>query len=59
MEKLLYSMEDGWTLTSTGRTKFLELVRNGTIPTVRVGRRRMVTAEALRAFVESLEAGAA
>lgn len=54
MDKLLYSMKDGQVITSLGRTKFLELVRDGEIPTVRVGRRRMVTAQALRTFVDSL-----
>ena len=56
LRKLLFSMEEGWESTGLGRSTFLQLVREGRIETVRVGRRRLVTAEALEAFVASLKA---
>ncbi|UDY35687.1 excisionase family DNA-binding protein [Dermatobacter hominis] len=56
LRKMLFSMQEGWESTGLGRTTFLHLVREGRIETVRVGRRRMVTADALEAFVDSLKA---
>jgi excisionase family DNA binding protein len=38
-----------------GRTKLYELMAAGVIPTVRVGRRRLVPVEALDAYADSLQ----
>jgi excisionase family DNA binding protein len=39
-----------------GRTKTFELIASGALPSVRVGKRRLVPASALRAFVDCLVA---
>lgn len=54
MQKLLYPFAEGWEALGIGRTKFLELVRAGEIETVRIGRRRLVSAEALEAYAAKL-----
>jgi excisionase family DNA binding protein len=41
-------------LGGLGRTKIFELVASGELPSVRVGRRRLVRADALREFAERL-----
>ena len=54
MQKLLYPFSEAWEAIGIGRTKFLELVKAGEIETVRIGRRRLVSAEALEDYAAKL-----
>lgn len=49
--KLLMSVDEAAECLSIGRAKAYELVAAGTIPSVKLGRRRLVPVEALRAQV--------
>lgn len=51
--KLLMSVEEAAECLSIGRGKAYELIAAGTIPSVTLGRRRLVPVEALRALVTS------
>jgi excisionase family DNA binding protein len=53
---VLYSLQEAREATSLGKTKFAELTQRGEIRTVAVGRRRLVTRDALAEFVQKLEA---
>lgn len=55
-DRLLYSIEDSADLLSLGKRKVEELVRDGEIETVTIGRRRLVPAEALVDYVKRLKA---
>lgn len=55
LEKKLYSIEDVIEATSLGRTTLFALVRDGKIRSVKVGRRRMISAAALDEFIAGLE----
>lgn len=50
---LAYSITDACRVTSIGRTRLYELIAEGKIATVRVGRRRLVKAESIRALVQA------
>lgn len=52
----LYSIDDAASWLAIGKTKVEELVRDGVIETVKIGRRRLVPAEALTDYVERLKA---
>ncbi len=52
--KLLFSISEAMAATSLGRTKIYELIGNGALETVTLGRRRMIPAEALHTWVERL-----
>ena len=54
MQKLLYPFPEAWEAIGIGRTKFLELVKAGEIETVRIGRRRLVSAAALEDYAAKL-----
>jgi len=47
-EPLLVTVREGRRLTGLGNTKFYELIRNGTIETVKVGRRTLPTFASLK-----------
>jgi excisionase family DNA binding protein len=49
---LSYSIKDACVATGIGRTKLYQLINNGTLHTVLVGRKRLVNADSLRALVE-------
>ena len=51
LARLTLSNEEIRKLTGLGRDKILELLRAGTIPSVRVGRRYLVTRNHLEAFL--------
>ena len=51
LARLTLSTEEIRALTGLGRDKILELLRAGTIPSVRVGRRYLVTRSHLEAFL--------
>lgn len=54
--KLLYSIAEGAELLSVGKRKMEDLVREGDVETVLIGRRRLIPAEALTDYVERLKA---
>lgn len=53
-EQLLYQINDAARVLGVGRTKFYELLDAGQIATVTIGRRRLVPAEDLVAYVDRL-----
>lgn len=54
-DALLYSIQDTVTQTGLSRTKLYEELTAGRLRSVKVGRRRMVPAVALEAWIESLD----
>jgi len=58
MERLMYSVDETIQTTGLGRTKVYELLATGELPSVKVGRRRMIPAAALQEFVADLLAEA-
>jgi hypothetical protein len=58
-DRLLYSYDDAMhKLGDLGRTKFYELVDEGQLTRVKIGRRGFVTAESLGALVDRLSEAA-
>lgn len=51
METLTVTIEGARRATGLGRTKIYELVGNGKLRTIKVGRRTLVTTESIRALV--------
>ena len=49
---LAYPVKDACHVVGIGRTKLYQLINNGTLRTVLVGRKRLVNADSLRALVE-------
>jgi excisionase family DNA binding protein len=54
-EPLLVTVREGRRLTGLGNTKFYELIRNGTIQTVKVGRRTLPTFASLKKLATPTE----
>ena len=54
VQKLLHSIDEGIEITGLGRTTFLEQVYSGRLKSVKIGRRRLIPATALKEFVEGL-----
>ena len=52
---LAYPVKDACAAAGIGRTKLYELINNGTLRTVLVGRKRLVNADSLRALVEGVD----
>lgn len=50
---LAYSITDACRVTSIGRTRLYELIAEGRLATVQVGRRRLVKADSIRNLVEA------
>lgn len=50
-ERLLCSVNEALAAVSLGRTKFYELVGNGTIQTRKVGKKTLVVVDSLKALV--------
>ncbi|WP_394730607.1 helix-turn-helix domain-containing protein [Altererythrobacter sp. GH1-8] len=50
--QLAYSIKQAAYLTSLGKTRIYELVREGKLVKRRVGRRSLITAESLHALIE-------
>jgi excisionase family DNA binding protein len=57
-ESLLVSDREAAQLLGIGRTKLRELLAAEAIPSVRIGRRRLVPRAAVEAFVKDLEGAA-
>jgi excisionase family DNA binding protein len=53
--KLLYTPEEAAGSLAIGRTKLFELLRNGTLPSVQIGRARRIRAGDLEAFANEPE----
>jgi len=54
LEKLLYSMDEGAETLAISRARFMKLVHAEVIPTVMIGKRRLVSRRALEAYVTAL-----
>lgn len=59
MDKLLYRPKEAATVLGISRDKLYDLMRAGRLSSVKDGRARFITADALRTYVERLEAEAA
>lgn len=53
-DKLAYSTEDAATALSIGRTVLFDLLRQGEIISVKIGRRRVIPATSLQAYLDRL-----
>jgi excisionase family DNA binding protein len=54
MTRLLYSMAEAWETLGIGRTKLYALVADGSLKTVKIGRRTLIEHEELVRYVDSL-----
>jgi excisionase family DNA binding protein len=52
--RLAYSISEACELLSVGRTTLYSAIKNGGLKTCKVGRRTLVTAEALQLWLEAL-----
>jgi excisionase family DNA binding protein len=58
MDKLLYRPKEAASVLGVSRDKLYDLIRAGRITSVKDGRARFITADALTAYVSQLEAEA-
>jgi excisionase family DNA binding protein len=58
MDQLLYRPKEAAKALGMSRDKLYDLIRAGRIPSVKDGRARFITADALTAYVRQLEAEA-
>lgn len=58
MERLLYRPKEAAQALGISRDKLYDLLRTGRLPSVKDGGARLITADALRAYVAKLEAEA-
>jgi excisionase family DNA binding protein len=58
MDRLAHSITEGAWRIGVGRTSMYALIDSGEIPTVRIGRRRLVTEAALVEYLERLQIAA-
>ena len=49
------SVDEACRLTGVGRSKIYELIAEGTMPSLKIGRRRLVRLSAIRRFIARLE----
>ncbi|AMU99413.1 excisionase family DNA-binding protein [Xanthomonas citri] len=54
-DRLSYTLEEASEVTGLGRTTFYQQIALNQIRTFKVGRRRLVSAQALREFIEKKE----
>ena len=59
VEPLFLTLNEGFKVISVGRTKGYQLIDEGKITMVKVGKKSLVSVASLRAFAESLTARAA
>lgn len=52
-EPLVVSVNEGCRLAGIGRTKFYELINDGKVKTVTIGRRRLVLIASIREMLEA------
>lgn len=53
--RLLLTVEEASEVLAVGRTTMFHLIRTGQVPTVRIGRLRRVSMDALRDFARELQ----
>jgi excisionase family DNA binding protein len=53
--KLFYRVPEGAELLSQGRTKIYEAIRNGELRSIKVGKSRLIPADALSEYAAKLE----
>jgi excisionase family DNA binding protein len=56
VQKLAYGVDEAFRQLSIGRTQGYELLRSGEIESVKIGRRRLVPAASLNAYLDRLVA---
>lgn len=54
IQKLSYSVESACEATELSRTRIFAAMADGSLPSFRVGKRRMISAKALHEFIEKL-----
>jgi excisionase family DNA binding protein len=54
IEKIGYSIDEAVEASGIGRTTLYELMGSGEIESVKVGRRRIIPADSIRAYFDSL-----
>ena len=54
LERLLVPIDDGAAIIGVKRTKFYSIINDGHIPLVKIGRKSLVSVEALKAYVASI-----
>jgi excisionase family DNA binding protein len=55
MDRLLISVEDAAELLGVGRSTVYDLMRSGSVPSVRIGRCRRIPLDGLRSYLADLE----
>ena len=58
VEKLAFTINETANAIGVGRTKVYNLISEGKIPTIKIGKRTLVPADGLRAFMASLQEAA-
>ena len=58
-DRALYPLKDTAHIIGIGLTKTYELLNSGDLETVRIGRRRLVTADSIKRLIERLRGEAA
>jgi excisionase family DNA binding protein len=53
MEKVTYSVNEACNATSLGRTTLYQLINTGQLVTIKQGRRRLITADSVKAWLET------
>ena len=54
LDPILVPIDDGAKIIGVKRTKFYSIVKEGSIPLVKIGRKSLVSVEALKAYVTSI-----
>lgn len=54
-QKLSYTVEEAVAVTSLARSRIYQAIGDGTLRTIKAGRRRMVSRKALEDFIAKLE----
>jgi excisionase family DNA binding protein len=55
VDKIGYSVDEACRVSGIGRSLMFEKIRSGEIVSVRVGRRRIIPADAIRAYFDRLQ----
>lgn len=58
MGKLLCNIHDAAAALAIGRSKLFELLQEGALESVKIGRRRLICVESITAYVNSLKEAA-
>lgn len=52
-DPIAYSISDTMRISSVGRTKLYQLINQGTLATIKIGRRTLVKADSLHKLIET------